>query len=109
MIKNGTIGAWNFGPELSEKYSVLDLVSSFATYWGITDESKIWNLERMPQPSESAYLLLDSTKSNVKLSWENKLKFSQTVEWTESWYKNTNNLSVRENTFTQIGNFIKLA
>jgi len=78
-------GEWNFGPDLSEKHTVEDLVSTFANQWGVSGTT--WNLEPQSQAHEAGYLLLDSLKSRTMLSWADKLNFEDQIRWTVDWYK----------------------
>ena len=91
MLINKTIavgngGEWNFGPLLDEKYSVAELVETFAKYWGVNNKEKVWKLEQAPQPHEAGYLLLDSSKAREALGWYDKLDFELSVQMTVEWY-----------------------
>ena len=97
-------GEWNFGPDLSEKHSVEDLVIAFANSWGV--EGKKWNLESTDQPFEAGYLLLDSSKARNELDWVDKLNFDNSVSWTASWYKNPKKVSARDLCTSQIETFM---
>ena len=104
QLEKGLIGEWNFGPDLSEKYSVGDLVNAFAEYWGVNGVR--WNLEGSNQPFEAGYLVLDSNKARRALAWKDKLTFDQRVSWTIHWYKQSN--SYYEYTRKQIQDFLEL-
>lgn len=85
MLATGGGGEWNFGPRLDSKHSVGDLSKAVASKYDIT--GKAWNLEAVLQPHEAGYLLLDSSKSRSELNWNDKLDFTQTIDWTVDWYK----------------------
>ena len=101
LIETGEGGEWNFGPNLNEKISVGELVSTFTDKWGVSGSH--WNLENQAQLHESGYLLLDSEKARNSLGWADKLNFASSVEWTVDWYKE--NLSLLDITREQIEMF----
>jgi CDP-glucose 4,6-dehydratase len=108
MLSKGTSGEWNFGPSLDEKHSVLDLVITFANSWGIDNEENAWTIEKTEQPHEAGYLLLDSSKARNLLGWTDKLSFSESIELTSDWFKQSRNLNPREITINQILKFSSL-
>jgi len=77
--------AFNFGPNLSREYSVLELVKTMGVYW----KNISWKV--MPKSRkkfyESELLRLNCNKAKKILKWKNILKFSETVEMTTSWYR----------------------
>lgn len=107
QISSGFTGEWNFGPDLTEKHSVGDLVTAFAKYWGV--EGPLWNLEKSDQPHEAGYLLLDSHKAQKDLNWENRLEFNMVVKWTLDIYKDHGKGLRRENFSKQIDDFGQLS
>ncbi len=104
QLSHGVSGEWNFGPTLSEKRSVGELVIAFAKSWGL--EEKRWNMEIIEQPFETGYLLLDSSKARKELQWVDKLNFDNTVRWTANWYINPMKISSRELCASQIEIFM---
>jgi CDP-glucose 4,6-dehydratase len=108
MIKKQTSGEWNFGPALSEKYSVVNLVDSFAKAWGISDTESTWQLEKSEQPHEAGYLLLDSKKATSLLGWTNKLNFGTSVALTAEWFKQSQSQNSLEITTSQIKKFFSI-
>jgi CDP-glucose 4,6-dehydratase len=107
QISSGFTGEWNFGPDLTEKHSVGDLVTTFAKYWGV--DGLLWNLEKSDQPHEAGYLLLDSHKAQKDLNWENRLEFNMVVKWTLDIYKDHGKGLRRENLSKQIDDFGQLS
>jgi CDP-glucose 4,6-dehydratase len=101
QMSDGLTGEWNFGPDLTEKYSVGDLVSTFASAWGVEGSDR--NLENTNQPHESGYLLLDSSKARGTLDWSDKLNFPSSIQWSVQWYQG--NLSLLDMTRIQIEKF----
>jgi CDP-glucose 4,6-dehydratase len=106
QISEQFVGEWNFGPDLSEKHTVSDLVENFAAAWGV--EGKSWNLEANEQPHEAGYLLLNSNKAREMLGWVDRLNFTETINWTMSWYKAVKSNDARGFTREQIKNFYNL-
>ena len=107
QLSAGATGEWNFGPEIQKKYSVAELVSTFATNWGV-DMQPAWITDEVSQPYEAGYLLLDSSKARSDLHWKDKLSFEEAVEWTVDWYTNPERLSIRSLCEAQINEFTRL-
>ena len=77
-------GGWNFGPKPRDACSVGHLASEFAKAWG-NQASWISNPEKTL--SEAAILVLDSTKSEQQLAWQQRLNVETAVGWAAQWYK----------------------
>jgi CDP-glucose 4,6-dehydratase len=105
-LSSGTVGEWNFGPDLNEKFSVADLVSEFAKFYKISGSQ--YELDTTLKPQESGYLLLDSSKARCKLGWAEKLNFEQSVSWTADWYQRSSSEDVRKLTNLQIEKYLEL-
>jgi CDP-glucose 4,6-dehydratase len=108
MIKKQTSGEWNFGPTLAQKYSVANLVDTFAKAWGVSEAKRTWQLEKLEQNQEASYLLLDSEKARSLLGWAEKLDFGKSVTLTAEWFKQSRSLNPLEITTTQIAKFFTL-
>jgi CDP-glucose 4,6-dehydratase len=106
QISKGTSGEWNFGPSLNEKYTVADLVSTFAHNWGV--EGAKWLLETTNQPHEAGYLLLDSDKARKNLGWEDKLDFATAINWSADWYKGVDSKNSLNISKIQIESFLSI-
>ena len=106
QITKGTVGEWNFGPDLKQKYAVADLVSTFAKHWGVKGEA--WEADGAEHPHEASHLLLDSRKARVELGWDDKLNFEESIKWTVDWYKNLERRSIRSQCETQIDQYVRL-
>jgi CDP-glucose 4,6-dehydratase len=76
--------SWNFGPDESECWSVLDILELFHELWG---SPVSWRIEGTPQPRETRYLRLDSTKAQKRLGWRPKWKLRNALEVTLNWYR----------------------
>lgn len=107
MIVDGESGEWNFGPPLDEKYSVAELVETFAKYWKVNNKERPWNLEEVPQPHEAGYLLLDSSKARETLGWRDKLDFEHSIQITVEWYKQSVTKNPLEVTMNQVRSFLE--
>ena len=106
QLSMGLAGEWNFGPKLSEKYTVGNLVTAFAGAWGVN--GKLWDLEDGPKLHEAGYLLLDSSKARQELKWDDKLAFNETIQWTVDWYSPMASSNVNTLSRNQIAKFFEL-
>lgn len=76
-------GAWNFGPDPKNRYSVSEVVSWFNT----SIPSPVNIKEDMYGSSvEAQTLTLNSVKAQKGLGWKACLSLDQTLELTQSWY-----------------------
>ena len=103
MIENKKAGEWNFGPDISEYYTVSDLSKAIAKEFGIKGEP--WILEKGVTIHEAGNLLLDSSKARRVLGWQEVLNFENSIKYTCDWYKQMKTNSIRETTLSQIENF----
>lgn len=109
MLSNGASGEWNFGPSLDDKHSVAELVEAFAISWGIKGDQQVWNAERVEQPHEAGYLLLDSSKAREILGWSEKLNYENAIGMTVNWFKEIETRNPRAVTTKQIRDFLELS
>ena len=86
MLANGVTGEWNFGPGIDTNAKVSRVADLAAHAWG---DGASWKLDSNPQLHEAGYLLLDSSRARQDLSWEDKLDFKTTIEWTIDFYKSS--------------------
>ena len=107
QLNDQRTGEWNFGPNLEQKHSVLELVTTFADAWG-KEITPGWETSGIEHSHESGYLLLDSSKARKELNWNDKLSFADSVDWTVSWYNNSKVRSIRALCESQIEKFEKL-
>jgi CDP-glucose 4,6-dehydratase len=83
VIKRGSRGAWNFGPEKDSCKSVGEVVEIAKEFWG---GSADWNhIPDENAPHEDGYLVLDSTKAERGLDWKNHLSLRQAISNTVDW------------------------
>lgn len=81
-------GAWNFGPNYSEHYSVLDVIKILKAYWNKVD----YKIDDCQQHLHEAQMLkLDCSKASSLLRWKSvwtsEETFKNTAEWYQSFYE----------------------
>lgn len=77
--------SFNFGPSISRKIRVIELIKLF------TKQLKFrvfYKLSKLNHYKETKYLSLDISKAKKMLKWKPKLDFMQSVILTTDWYKN---------------------
>jgi CDP-glucose 4,6-dehydratase len=104
MISTGLGGEWNFGPNLDEKHTVIELIEKFSEKTG--QKNQIWTIDENLQPHEANYLLLNSEKARKILNWQEYLDFDLSIEWTANWITSTE--SELSKMINQINLFMKL-
>jgi len=106
LLANKGLGEWNFGPgrdSFVDVAHVADLVGS------MFDAEAMWTIDGGDHPHEAGLLALDASKSETQLGWHNRLSFTQSVEWTVAWEKETREgKDPREATSEQITAFERL-
>ena len=78
--------SFNFGPNLSKEYSVLELIKKMSNHWNNVSWKVISKSKR--KFYESELLRLNCNKAKKILKWESILKFDETVEMVANWYQN---------------------
>lgn len=77
-------GGWNFGPEDTSNYSVMELIDKML----ILDKRGGYTIpENTVKPHEASLLKLDISKAVNQLKWKPVLSFQETVEFTVNGYK----------------------
>ncbi len=76
--------AFNFGPQHSNHYSVLDLMNTAKLYWDRASWKETQDQLAIP---ESNLLKLNCDKASNMLQWRPVLDFKETLEITIQWYK----------------------
>ena len=98
-------GAWNFGPDESDAYSVNDVAKQTIEIWG-SGEIKID--APVTQVHEAGLLHLNCDKAKSEMKWRPRWDFLQTMSNTVSWYRDVNaGKSVREISEYQITNYLE--
>ena len=78
--------SFNFGPNLSREYSVLELVEKISNHW----DNVSWKIIPKSKKKfyESELLRLNCNKSKKILKWKSILRFDETVKMVANWYRN---------------------
>jgi len=86
---------WNFGPTSDKLYSVNDIIKVFKSIW---NKIEFEIHEKAPELHEAKILILDCSKAQLKLGWENvwdiKTCLINTVSWYKEYYENNKILSI---------------
>jgi CDP-glucose 4,6-dehydratase len=75
------VGAWNFGPAADSVHTVSAIVAFLRERAGGNVE-----VEPQPQPHESPYLALDSSKARRQLHWTPRWSLTKALEATIDWH-----------------------
>ncbi len=101
--------SYNFGPQIAENNSVLDLVNKMSEFW----EKVKWetNDDDEKKPYECGLLNLNCDKAFFDLNWHSVLSFEETVRYTIEWYRlfYEDNSNIKRVSLNQIENFISQA
>ncbi|WIL20856.1 CDP-glucose 4,6-dehydratase [Geothrix sp.] len=78
-------GAWNFGPSEQGARSVADLLGRLAEL----EPTFRWEHDASPQPHETSVLMLDSTRTRLKLGWQPRWQvetaLARSLAWHQAW------------------------
>jgi len=83
-MQSGTTGEWNFGPPLESDKSVSVVAEAVSRQ---LNSRNSWVQDSGNFPHEAGRLLLNSNKARKELNWNDKLGFSETIDWTVSGYQ----------------------
>ena len=101
--------AFNFGPNLSREYSVLELVKTMSDYW----KNVSWKTIPKSRKKfyESELLRLNCNKAKKILKWKSILGFDESVKMIAEWYSNyyLDSKNASETTVDQIKKYQHLA
>jgi CDP-glucose 4,6-dehydratase len=75
--------AYNFGPQLNDEKTVLELTEIFLSAFGKDTHYEVKTFDDL---HEAKLLLLDSTKAEQELGWKPKLNAAAAIYWTAEWY-----------------------
>jgi CDP-glucose 4,6-dehydratase len=96
----------NIGPDQESFVTVSKVAELVASQ---LSAEPIWNVSEANDPHEAGLLSLDASLAKSALGWHDKLKFTDSVNWTTSWYQKVNtNESARDVTLAQIEDFLNL-
>ncbi len=79
---------FNFGPDPSSNYTVIELLSSLQKHWGIADKEHYQINPADRNFHEAGLLKLSCDKALAQLAWQPTLDFEETSRFTALWYKN---------------------
>jgi CDP-glucose 4,6-dehydratase len=77
-------GAWNFGPQLGDLRTVLNVAETIASHF---ENGAVVVDEPLEKPHEAHLLQLNSDKARQLLQWDTRWDFEQTLAVTSGWYK----------------------
>ena len=93
-------GGWNFGPDNNDVKPVSWIVDTISQLWG---KNISWEMDHQNNLHEAKSLLLDCTKSKMKLDWKPKTDLRLALQLVIDWYKKLEkNTDMREFTEQQI-------
>jgi CDP-glucose 4,6-dehydratase len=96
----------NIGPDQESFVTVAKVAELVASQLSVEPN---WNLSEASEPHEAGLLSLDASLAKSSLGWHDKLKFTDSVNWTTSWYQKVDtNESARDVTLQQIEDFLSL-
>lgn len=96
----------NIGPDKESFVTVAKVAELVASQLSVEPN---WNLSESSEPHEAGLLSLDASLAKSVLSWHDKLKFTDSVNWTTSWHqKVASNENARNVSLMQIEDFLNL-
>ena len=97
-------GAWNFGPDTAEEFSVLEALNKAKAIWGADAH---WEFDHQALYKESHNLRINSDKAKRSLGWKQTWSLDAALEATIAWHKKQlNGADVRQLTICQIESFM---
>lgn len=101
--KKNDENSFNFGPDMSNDYSVKDLLEQIS----LSYPKAKWKQINKKNIVESSLLKLNSEKAKKLLHWRCLLNFEETVKLTSDWYiSQQNGLNMEKLTINQIESYI---
>ena len=97
--------AFNFGPNTSKNFKVIDVIKVIKKYW--SHINYIVQNKKQKKFHESSLLKLNCKKAKKNLKWKTVLSFEETIKMTAFWYKNfyKNKKKIREISIDQINQY----
>ena len=96
----------NIGPDKESFVTVAKVAELVASQLSVESN---WNLSEASEPHEAGLLSLDASLAKSALGWHDKLNFTDSVNWTTSWYQKVDaNESARDVSLEQIEDFLNL-
>ena len=105
FISNLNGQAFNFGPNTSKNFKVIDVIKVIKKYW--SHIKYIVQNKKQKKFHESSLLKLNCKKAKKNLKWKTVLSFEETIKMTAFWYKNfyKNKKKIREISIDQINQY----
>ena len=99
--------AWNFGPEIIDCISVLDIANRLISISGSNSDIEV--LDNVSQPHEAGLLKLDISKARSNLLWHPKISIKESLGLVWSWEEaRRSGADMRMTTKSQISNYQSL-
>ena len=100
--------SFNFGPNLNQNYTVLDVVTEMSKHWNNIKYEISETVEE--NFKESNLLKLNCDKALYLLNWSSSLNFYETIRFTSTWYKQfyEDPVNIFQTTKTQINEYSEL-
>ena len=99
----GYAESWNFGPSEDDAKPVQWIAERFTALWG---GGASWALDQAEHPHEAHYLKLDCSKARIRLNWQPRWPFGQSLENITAWYKaHQQGKDMREFSLRQIADY----
>ena len=76
--------SWNFGPNINANLTTKKIVEKFFKKW---KKTKIIEKNIYPNNYEAQSLMVDSTKSNLRLNWKSNIFIDEAIDLTIQWYR----------------------
>jgi CDP-glucose 4,6-dehydratase len=103
---------FNFGPNADQNHTVLELLKAVSGHWHFRSHEEPFAIEANSAFHEAGLLKLNCDKALFYLKWKPALDFSQTAEFTGSWYDHYYNgyhKNIFQYTIAQIETYSELA
>ena len=75
---------WNFGPGINSNLTTKKIVEKFLRKW---KKIKVIEKNLYSKNYEAQSLMVDSTKSKLRLNWESKIFIDEALDLTIQWYR----------------------
>jgi CDP-glucose 4,6-dehydratase len=98
--------AWNFGPSDEDAHAVEWVVE----YLAARSPGLSRHHDTSPQPHETSFLKLDSSKARLRLGWKPRWRLEaaldKTLDWHQAWRRGDD---MRQTTLSQIADYLRTA
>lgn len=84
LESNPEFSSWNFASDEKNLATVAEVCDKVTTIWG---DGAAWVAQSGNHPHEASLLLLNASKAEQLLGWQNKLGVNDAIAWTLDWEK----------------------